>query len=219
MSVMKDQRATSEMNHITILGSIFAHAEKLRVTRSHKLQIFSAVFLCLLFAQTASAEYLLTTISSVGSNPNGVAYDSAKGEIFVVSQSSNTVSVISDATNTVVGSPISVGTAPISAAYDSAKGEIFVTNNGGDSVSVIDDTTNTVVATISVGSSPLGVAYDSGKGEIFVANFGSNSVSVISDSAPLSVPEFPLGGMVLMFVVSTAAYAVIRYRAMRISHL
>lgn len=93
---MKDQKAIPEINPIAILGSVFAHAEKLRINRSHKLQIFSAMFLCLLFAQTASAEYLLTTVSSVGSNQNGLAYDSGKGEIFVTNSGSNTISVISD---------------------------------------------------------------------------------------------------------------------------
>ena len=37
-----------------------------------------------------------------GVGPHGVAYDSAKGEVFVVNVNSNNVSVISDATNTVV---------------------------------------------------------------------------------------------------------------------
>ena len=47
----------------------------------------------------------------MGSDPDGVAYDSAKGEIFVANGGSGTVSVISDSTNAVLatGGTVSVG--------------------------------------------------------------------------------------------------------------
>ncbi len=63
----------------------------------------------------------------VGGYPYGVAYDSAKGEIFVVNLHDNNVMVISDSTNAVVAT-IPVGQSPYNIAYDSAKGELFVTN-------------------------------------------------------------------------------------------
>jgi YVTN family beta-propeller protein len=114
------------------------------------LQIFALVSLsCLFFAQTANALSVVATVS-VGSGPIGVAYDSAKGEMFVGNNSDGTVSVISDVSNTVVAT-ISVGTSPYGIAYDSAKGEMFVANNNDGTVSVISDVSNTVVATISGG--------------------------------------------------------------------
>ena len=61
---------------------------------------------------------------SVGVYPEAVAYDSAKGEIFVASGTSRTagtVTVISDATNTVVAT-VHVGNFPRAIAYDSANG-------------------------------------------------------------------------------------------------
>src|SRR5439155_24867055 len=111
---------------------------------------------------------ILATIP-VDINPNGMAYDSGKGEVFVTNTGSNTVSVISDATNTVVAT-ISMGAfaSPSGVAYDSGKGEVFVVNTGLSTVSVISDATYVVVATISVGRAPVGVAYDSGRGEVFV---------------------------------------------------
>ncbi|MGB6464091.1 MAG: YncE family protein, partial [Nitrosotalea sp.] len=126
----------------------------------------SAVLFCLLFTQTANAITVVATVP-VGLGPVSVAYDSGKDEIFVANFASNSVSVISDATNTVVAT-LSVGSNPEGVAYDSGKDEIFVANTGSNSVSVISDATNTVVATLSVGSAPLSVAYDSGKDEIFV---------------------------------------------------
>src|SRR5207245_6563531 len=100
----------------------------------------------------------------------GVAYDGAKGEVFVANQGSNNVSVISDAKNAVVANVL-VGSYPAGVAYDGVKGEVFVTNAGSDDVSVISDATNAVVASVPVGSGPIGVAYDGGKGEVFVADY------------------------------------------------
>ena len=63
------------------------------------------------------------------------AYDSAKGEVFVGNSVSGTndVSVISDASNTVVAT-MDVGNEPYALAYDPGKGEVFVASysNGAD---------------------------------------------------------------------------------------
>ncbi len=134
---------------------------------------------------------------TVGSDPYGAAYDSGKGEVFVVNYGSDTVSVILDTNNTVVAT-VNVGNAPYGAAYDSGKGEVFVTNDGSNTVSVISDANDTVHATVTVGSGPIGAAYDSGKGEVFVTNEASGTVSVISDTnntvhATVTVGNYPIG--------------------------
>ena len=134
----------------------------------------------------------VTVTIPVGKAPMGIAYDSAKGEIFVTNGQDNTTSVISDSTNTVVAT-IPVGGYPYGVAYDSAKGEIFVVNLHSNSVSVISDTTNAVVATIPVGQSPYNIAYDSAKGELFVTNLYDGTVSVISDSTNTVVATIPVG--------------------------
>ena len=55
------------------------------------------------------------------------AYDSGKGEVFVVNSGADTVSVINDVTNTVVAT-VNVGGNPQGITYDSAKSEVFVAN-------------------------------------------------------------------------------------------
>ena len=134
----------------------------------------------------------VTATIPVGKAPMGIAYDSAKGEIFVTNGQDDTVSVISDKTNTVVAT-INVGDYPYGVAYDFVKGEIFVVNLYGNSVSVISDTTNNVVATIPVGKSPYNIAYDSAKGELFVTNLYDGTVSVISDSTNAVVATIRVG--------------------------
>src|ERR1017187_8501737 len=91
----------------------------------------------------ANAQTLVATVT-VGSQPYGIAYDSAKGEVFVANAASNTVSVISDSTNAVVAT-VAVGSGPGIVAYDPAKGEVFVSNGGSNTVSVISDSNNSIV--------------------------------------------------------------------------
>jgi YVTN family beta-propeller protein len=144
-----------------------------------------------------------------GTLPFGLAYDSGKGEIFAIvnyadCSGSDYVSVISDATNTIVAN-ISVGNYPYQLAYDHATGEIFVVNAGYFSaswatVSVINDATNEVVATIPVGPDyPDGVAYDSHTGDLFVSFYNTptyldaNIVSAISDTTNRVIANVTVG--------------------------
>jgi YVTN family beta-propeller protein len=170
------------------------------------------IFIILCFSLVLSSAWVLFTNAqgssvvatvTVEGGPFGVAYDSAKGEVFVTNFGAgyfvgggNNVSVISDANNTVVAN-VTVGTNPVGVAYDSAKGELFVAISGS-TVSVISDANNTVIATVTVGSQPYGVVYDSAKSEVFVVNYRSNTVSVISDTnnsvvATVNVGANPFG--------------------------
>ena len=149
-----------------------------------------------------SSNIVVDTIT-VGGEPEGVAYDPGKGEIFVANALSDVVSVISDKTDAVVANVTTeYGTSAI--AY--GRGEVFAANippnnrsnptAESDTVSVISDSNNTVVANITVGNSPQSVAYDAGKNEMFVANLDSETISVISDKSnsvikTLSVGNYP----------------------------
>jgi YVTN family beta-propeller protein len=64
----------------------------------------------------ARAQAVVAT-PKAGSFPYELAYDSAKGEVFVVNRDSNSLTVISDATNTVVAT-LTVGSGPEGVAYD-----------------------------------------------------------------------------------------------------
>jgi YVTN family beta-propeller protein len=143
------------------------------------------------------AQSVVATVTGL-SNPEGVAYDSGKGEVFVANfVGPSSVSVISDTTNAVVATVTGLGLGLAGVVYDSAKGEIFVTSSYqyDPKVSVISDATNAVVATVplGIGSSPNGMAYDSAKGVIFVANYASNTVSMISDSTNAFIGNITVG--------------------------
>jgi YVTN family beta-propeller protein len=150
----------------------------------------------------------------VGGRPLGNAYDSVKDEIYVANSGDNTVSVISDQSNSVI-TTITVGTAPRGLAYDSSRGQIYVSNYQSDSISVISDSTNSVVSTFDIEAdktAPAALAYDSGKDELFVTNFFTsskndvyfvgNTVMVCSISSSGAVPELSI-----MWVLTIASIA------------
>jgi YVTN family beta-propeller protein len=138
--------------------------------------------------------------SGNGLDPSAIAFDNLTGQAFVGDIASGIVSILSDATDSVVGAIPGEGAdnpdlAPDGIAFDSGRSEIFSTNPMGGSVSVISASSDSLVATIPVGSQPWGVAYDSGRGEVFVANSGSNTVSVINDTSDTVVATVHVGSI------------------------
>ena len=156
------------------------------------LVVMSLALVSLLGVVPISHAQTVVATVNVGSGPQGIAYDSGKGEVFVANNYANAVSVISDTNDSVVAT-VNVGSGPYGVTYDSGRGEVFVANNYDNTVSVISDTSDTVVATVNVGSGPHGIAYDSGRGEVFVSNDGSTTVSIISDTSDTVVATVNVG--------------------------
>ena len=158
------------------------------------LLLASLVLVSVPLAPFARAQTVVATVP-VGLGSCALAYDSLRGEVFVT-RGGNAVSVISDATNTVIVN-VSVMKSSHSMtnsqglAYDSSKGEVFVANPLDNAVSVISDATNTVIANVSV-SGPWALAYDSLRGEVFVAN-DNRTVFVISDANDTVVATVKVG--------------------------
>src|SRR5208283_3356995 len=118
----------------------------------------------------------------VGNGPDGIAYDSAKGEIFVANAGSGTVSVISDSAITSVPTPVPTPTPTPMPTPTPVPTTVPIPVPTLVPTPFTQVPSPAVVANVHVGSSPFGLAYDSGKGEIFVTNLNDNTVSVISDS-------------------------------------
>ena len=131
---------------------------------------------------------------------------------YITNSSSNTVSVIDTATNT-VSATIPVGVVPIAVAVTPDGSKVYVTNTNSFTVSVIDTATNTVSATIPLGPFPEGVAVSPDGTKVYVAVF-FNTVSVIDTATntvsatvpvgvePIGVAVTPDGGKV--YVTNTA---------------
>ncbi|MGH9208408.1 MAG: choice-of-anchor tandem repeat GloVer-containing protein, partial [Acidimicrobiales bacterium] len=100
---------------------------------------------------------------------------------YVTNTSSNTVSVLATATNTVVAT-VPVGGAPEGVAVTQDGQHAYVANAGSNTVSVIDTVANTVAATVTVGGKPKGVAVAPDGKHAYVTDSGSGTVSVIKTS-------------------------------------
>src|SRR5437588_67336 len=100
---------------------------------------------------------------------------------YVTNASSNNVSVIDTASNTVVAT-VGVGCCPRGVAFTPDGTRAYVANNDG-TVSVIATAINTVVATVVVENGSWGVAITPDGTRAYIANFNSNSVSVIDTAS------------------------------------
>ena len=129
----------------------------------------------------ATAKVIATI--SVGSGPTGVAVTPDNKSVYVTNQSSNSVSVIDTATNTVKTTISSgLGTGPDGIAMAPDGRHVYVVNFASGTVSVISTATNTVSATITVGTDPIGIAVTPDGTGAYVTNSSSNTVSVIDTS-------------------------------------
>ncbi len=132
----------------------------------------------------------------VGNQPNGIAFDSADGNLYVANTLSNNLSVIRAATGQVIGSiPV---TSPYNLAYDAANGYLYVGQGcgcyrGGHTVAVVEPQKGKVVTSISVGYTPWYVLVDTANGLVYVANHDDDTVSAINASTNAVVATVPVG--------------------------
>jgi YVTN family beta-propeller protein len=131
----------------------------------------------------------------VGSSPFGVAITPDGAFAYVANLSSNNVSVIATATNTVVAT-VPVGTGPRFVAITPDGAFAYVTNGDSNNVSVIDTATNTVGPTVAVGVRPFGVAITPDGAFVYVTNQFSDNVSVIDTATNTVVATVKIVGPV-----------------------
>ncbi|MGY5129360.1 DUF5074 domain-containing protein, partial [Streptomyces nigrescens] len=84
----------------------------------------------------------MTTIPA-GTSPLAVAV-AANGKVYVANASSNNVTVIDSATDTVLAT-LPAGISPVAVAV-AANGKVYVANASSNNVTVIDSATDTVLA-------------------------------------------------------------------------
>lgn len=123
--------------------------------------------------------------STLWSGPFGITYDSEDGNVYVVNEHTDNVSVISGSTLSVIAN-IEVGDEPYDVAYDSDTGDVFVSLHESADVAVISGFTEQVTGIIGAGYGPYGLAYATSDSGLYVANQLSNNVSAIT--VPFSPP-------------------------------
>jgi len=125
----------------------------------------------------------VTTTIPLARGCTGIAYDSSQNEIYVSSEYTTMVSVISDSSNTIVKN-ITMPEYPGSMTYDKTQNAIYVSEGnpytGNVAVITANYAIHTTISVGGVGSGPGSLVYDSVKGNIYVTN--KTDVSIISDS-------------------------------------
>ena len=96
----------------------------------------------------ANAQWLETTIPA-GTNPCGLVYNTTDNKVYCANQTSDNVTVIDGATNTVVATiPVvnyPVGLDPRGMVYNPTNNKVYCVHPGNDTVTVIDGAANTVI--------------------------------------------------------------------------
>ena len=165
-----------------------------------------------------------TITSSSLDMPAGVATNPTTGTVYVTDYGSGTVSVISESTQSVVGTVTLASSAaePIAATLDPTTHQLFVADFNAGNVSVINTTScnastktgcTAIPPTVTVGSDPDAIGVDTVHDAVYVANEGSSSVSVISGNTDTvsatitgtNVPSEPTG----VAVAPSGAYAIV----------
>ncbi|MDE1820857.1 MAG: hypothetical protein KGJ23_12580 [Euryarchaeota archaeon] len=128
---------------------------------------------------TAHQAVVNLTVSSWRYPINGLGIDPVSGDIFVLHQSWDNVTVISGTSNRVVAN-LPVGTYAGKPAFNATSGDAFIPNSGSKNVTIISDSLLSVMATVSVGSAPGAAIYNPWDGDIYLSDVTSYSVSILS---------------------------------------
>src|SRR5712692_2668665 len=151
-----------------------SHIDRIFVTNGHSLVTGTGANT--ISVLDGSTSQLLSEIPV--NDPRGIAYDSSNNYLYVASASG--ISIISDATSTVI-SNVTLGKGASGVAYNPYSNKVYVSDCLSSSVSIIDGSTDALVANVTVGAYPTGIAYDS-HNNVYVNSALSGVVSIIDGS-------------------------------------
>ncbi len=112
----------------------------------------------------------------VGRQPFGLAVDPDGAHVYVGNFYSETLSIITTATE--AGTSIPIGSTPKGIALKPPGTRVYVAGRDGNIVTVLDSATNEVVTTIPVGNSPMGIAVNPAGNPAYVVNKSDDSMTV-----------------------------------------
>ncbi|MGA8274794.1 MAG: YncE family protein [Thermoplasmata archaeon] len=134
-----------------------------------------------IIAESTSLETGIAPAASPG--PDDSAYDAATGDLYIASEPTGAVNVVT-ATGTVV-TTLNLGFGSDGVAYDPSNGLVYVSNYYSGNITIINGATETVQTVISVESfdSLAAEIYDPADSSVYVADFLNHNVTVVSGEA------------------------------------
>jgi YVTN family beta-propeller protein len=129
----------------------------------------------------------------VGQNPDAIAYDAKRGEVYVFNHSGNSATVI-EAKSARVVATIPLGGSPEFPAVDSAAGRVYINLEDKSEVAVIDSAKHEVVARwpLAPGEEPTGIALDAAHHRLFATCHNKMMVMLDTGSGKV-VGKVPIG--------------------------
>ena len=120
----------------------------------------------------------------------GIAVSPDGGTVYVANSGDSTISVIDNATRTVIDT-VTVGSSPFDVAVSPDGAAVYVTNSGDHTVSVIETATHTVIATVPVGDTPVGVEVTTDGSAAYVLNQRDQTAMVIATASNSVIETLP----------------------------
>ncbi|MEY2519914.1 MAG: hypothetical protein QOF24_1673 [Verrucomicrobiota bacterium] len=140
----------------------------------------------------------LTTLKTIekvdtGKNPDAIAYEPTKGEVYIFNHSGTSVTVIGAKSAKVV-STIELGGTPEFAVADSAAGRVYCNLEDKSEVVAIDSTKHEVVSrwSLAPGKEPTGIALDAAHHRLFAACNNKMMVMLNTETGKV-VATVPIG--------------------------
>ena len=168
--------------------------KSLTVFYKSRIRVFLTMVICIILTNSSlpisfAAPFDVIGVTTVGSGPIEIAFDSVHNRMYVTNYYDNTVSVIDTATNAIIGGPIGVGAKPRAIAFDPVHKMIYVANYNDNNISIIDTDTNLVIGggPIGVGINPNGITFDSVHNRMYVATINDGSITIIDTNTRLVI--------------------------------
>jgi len=137
----------------------------------------------------------LRTISKIetGENPDAIAYEPKRGEVYVFNHTGKSATVIEAKTAKVVAT-IPLGGSPEFPAVDVAAGRVYINLEDKSEVAVIDTTKHEILARwpLAPGEEPTGIALDAVHHRLFVTCHNKMMVMLNTDSGKV-LGHVPIG--------------------------
>ncbi len=129
----------------------------------------------------------------VGENPDAIAYDAQRGQVYIFNHSGNSVTVLTGKDGKVQAT-IPLGGSPEFPAVDSAAGRIYINLEDKSEVAVIDTAKREVTARwpLAPGGEPTGMAFDAAHHRLFATCHNKLMVMLDTDSGKV-VGQAPIG--------------------------
>lgn len=143
-----------------------------------------------------------------GMSPQGLAYDSKDGTVWVSATASNAVGEINVSTGLGIRW-LPADYEPWGLAYDNLSDRLFVVEDSSDNVTVLNATSGAVVGDVHVGVAPQAAVFDWRTGDVYVANYNSANVSVIHASTLKVEANVTVGNRPVSLTYDGAARAVV----------